>query len=153
MGPPRKSHRRPTHARDDALGHLRRRLRELVALESLQLAIAIGALLAIAVRAIVIAQDPTVAVSTTAVVLLALSCLLLALRVRAGQTPVRQELCAMEERQKLDDEARPLAHRSHPYRSSAIVPPGLTCRCGLSTTANELHSERTSATSAEKELS
>jgi hypothetical protein len=110
---------RPQSDVPDALLHLRRDLRGLVALELLQLAAGVGALVSIAVRAILIEGDLDVAVSIAVVVLLALSYVLLALRVRCGQGVVRRELYAMEHRHRLDEGTEELDGSSHPYRSIA----------------------------------
>jgi hypothetical protein len=98
------------------LEQLRRDLRGLIALEAMQLVLAIGALLAIAVREILVAEDREVAMAITAVVVLAVAFLLLALRIRAGQSLVRRDMCAIEIRHDLEEETARLAERGHPYR-------------------------------------
>jgi hypothetical protein len=97
----------------DEILHLRRDLRSLVLLEAVQMATGIGALLAIATHAAVVASDIRIAVSIAAVVLLALSYLLLGLRVRVGQELLRRELQTVEQRHE------PAQEVGHPYRSSA----------------------------------
>lgn len=104
---------------------LRRDLRGLVALECVHRALAIGPLLAIAIRAVVLTQDRRTAVSIAAVILVTLSYLALAFRLRMGQELVRRELCAIELRDELAEEAAELARRgqgcSHPYRAAPVI--------------------------------
>jgi hypothetical protein len=102
----------------DGLKNRRRDFQSLAVLGSLEAVIGIGALLAVSIRAILVADDITLSVGITVVVLLALAFLLLAMRTRAGQELVRQELVAMEYRYALDLEEERVDSRSHPYRTS-----------------------------------
>lgn len=97
---------------------LRRDLRALVFLESAQTILAVGALLGIAVRAIVLSGNGRTAVSIAAIVLLALSYLALAVRVRMGQETVRRELRELE----LTREIGMAVDREDPYRAPAGPP-------------------------------
>ncbi|HSO33176.1 MAG TPA: hypothetical protein VLT33_11670 [Labilithrix sp.] len=112
------------HPREDdaALRRVRRDLRGLVGLEWLQTSLALGGLLAVAARAIVLAEDPRVASAIFAVVLLGLVLLVLAVRLRAGQELLRRELQGLEELEEGRAERPP--ERGHPYRHAAS-----TCRC------------------------
>lgn len=91
---------------------LRRDLLGLVVLESAQRTIAIGALVAVAVRAVLLAEDRPTAIAITAVVFLALVYLALAFRVRMGQELLRRQLLEIELR---EGNTEPPS-RSHPYR-------------------------------------
>jgi hypothetical protein len=98
---------------DAAVRRARRDLRGLVALERVQIGIAIVLLAAIAVRSRVSAVDTRAAFAISGIVMLALAYLALAVRVRMGQGMLRRELYALELRR----EPRPPAH---PYRSRAL---------------------------------
>jgi hypothetical protein len=76
----------------------------------------LGALFAIAVRAILIAEERRIAVSIAAVVLLALAHAVLAIRLRAGQNALRRALLVLEIRHE-SAAARGLPPRVHPYRT------------------------------------
>ncbi|CAN5776243.1 hypothetical protein BH11MYX4_BH11MYX4_67740 [soil metagenome] len=104
------------HPREDdaALRRVRRDLRGLVGLEWLQTSLALGGLLAVAARAIVLAEDPRVASAIFAVVLLGLVLLVLAVRLRAGQELLRRELQSLQE-----GRAERPPERGHPYRHAA----------------------------------
>jgi hypothetical protein len=97
----------------------RRDLHGLVVLESLQMAAAIGGLVAIAVHDIVISGDLKVSVSIASVLLLALVYVTLSVRIRAGQEALRRELCTMEHRHGIDEDPEELDLRAHPYRRGA----------------------------------
>ena len=99
----------------ESIRRARRELRALVVLEWLQMSLAIGALLAIAVWAVFRAEGPGVAVSISVAVALALAHIALSLRVRLGQEPKRRDLYALERDLERDREGAPTIH---PYRWS-----------------------------------
>lgn len=92
--------------------HLRRDLRGLDFLESAQRIVAIAALVAIALHAIVHSDDAVTTISLTTLVLLAISLLALAFRIRRGAELVRRDLWLLDAADDLDVDAR-----VHPYRS------------------------------------
>ncbi len=93
----------------ESIRRVRRKLRAFIAFEWLQMSLAIGALLAIAVWAGFRAEGPGVAVSISVAVALALAYIALSLRIRLGQEPNRRNLYALER----DREG---AATTHPYR-------------------------------------
>jgi hypothetical protein len=101
----------------DELRFLRRDLRGLAALEAVQLALGIGGLLAIAVHAIVVTADRSLAVSLSLVALLALAYIALALRIRVGHAHLLREVEVLKARRDLDAAYRADATWQHPYRS------------------------------------
>jgi hypothetical protein len=80
---------------------LRSDLRKLVALEWTQTALGIGLLAAVAVRAVVMADDDSVAAVLTIVGMLAMVFLTLALRIRMGHESLRRDLQEIEIRHEL----------------------------------------------------
>lgn len=94
----------------ESIRRARLELGALIVLEWLQMSLAIGALLAIAVWAIFKAETPGVAVSISVAVAIALAYITLSLRIRMGQEPKRRDLYALEH----DRDGS--AEIVHPYR-------------------------------------
>lgn len=104
---------------------MRRDLRGLVALEWIQMTLALGALIAIGIRAAMVARSHVVAASIGAAVALALLFFVLALRIRIGAGLLRGDLEAMTLRAEVARSTE-AALRGHPYRSIAIRSPART---------------------------
>jgi hypothetical protein len=95
----------------DASRSVRRDLRALLALECVHTLLAIALLSGVAMRSVLMTDEPVVALTIVGVVTLAAVFLVLAVRLRSGQEGLRRELIALE----LHREAA-LVPRRHPYR-------------------------------------
>lgn len=102
----------------DAIGRVRRDLRGLGALEVMLVVVGVGGLLAVDIRAFVIARNLEIELTIAAVVLLSLTYLVLALRIRAGRALLLRELHVMEDRHGRVTTTM----IDHPYRSPGIAP-------------------------------
>jgi hypothetical protein len=113
MNPNSNSNSKPTTT--EALPDLRSDLRRLVALESVQAALGVGGLVAIALHAVTVSADRDTALLIASATLLALTYLALAFRIRLGQDLLRRDLHVMEFYDELSRSPTP----RHPYRASS----------------------------------
>ncbi len=81
----------------------RRTRRKLLALESVQIALGIGILVLVALRAIVTIEDDAVASALTIGGMFVMVLVVVALRVRFGRETLRREVKALEDRRALED--------------------------------------------------
>jgi hypothetical protein len=107
---------------------LRRELYAILALEAVERAIGVAALVAIAVHAAVVSQDRRTTTVITMVVILALAHLALAFRLRAGGNLLHRDLLIAEIAfvDREDDAQQPRWGDGNPYRSApaAATRPG-----------------------------
>ncbi len=87
----------------ETTGAARRDRRKLLALESVQIALGIGILALVALRAIVTIEDDAVASALTIGGMFVMVLVVVALRVRLGRETLRREVKALEDRRDLED--------------------------------------------------
>lgn len=77
---------------DETTRWMRRDLRKLVALEWAQTMVGVGLLVVIAARAVVVAEDGSIALALTIADVLAMAFLFLAMRIRMGHEALRRDV-------------------------------------------------------------